>query len=230
MDDDLSRLRLEYADREFRLTGSDIYSPFNSANLFTRQQHQRDMVRMLRQWGCYPLSNRVIMELGCGRGGVLLEYLSYGVMADNLNGCDILFNSLMKAYARLPFLPLINADGQSLPYPAGVFDLVIQSTVFTSILDDTIRQNLAREMLRVLHPEGTIIWYDFWLNPTNPQTRGIRPFEIRKLFPNCAYKFKRVTLAPPIARRLVPVSWIFAALLEKIKIFNSHYLVIIQPQ
>jgi hypothetical protein len=74
-----------------------------------------------------------------------------------------------------------------------------------------------------------ILWYDFWLNPTNPQTEGIRPSEIRTLFPGCDFEFRRITLAPPLARRLVPVSWVVAFLLEKLRVFNSHYLVAIRP-
>jgi len=49
------------------------------------------------------------------------------------------------------------------------------------------------------------------------------------LFPNCRYEFHRITLAPPIARRVVPVSWMLALFLESLKIFNSHYLVAIRP-
>jgi len=71
-------------------------------------------------------------------------------------------------------------------------------------------------------------YYDFWLNPTNPQTRGIRPAEIRHLFPGCQIEFHRITLAPPIARRLVPISWQLSALLEKLLVFNSHYLSVIR--
>jgi hypothetical protein len=73
-----------------------------------------------------------------------------------------------------------------------------------------------------------ILWYDFWLNPTNKQTRGIRPPEIRRLFPGCGFEFHRITLAPPLARRIVPISWLLAALLEKLKLLNTHYLVAIQ--
>jgi len=85
-------------------------------------------------------------------------------------------------------------------------------------------------MLRVVNGHGMILWYDFWLNPTNPQTRGIRPGEIKRLFPNCRYEFHRITLAPPIARRIVPISWMLALFLENLKIFNTHYLVAIQPE
>ena len=118
-------------------------------------------------------------------------------------------------------------------------------TAISSILDPDIRRNICADMLRVLRspdpasgkPGGMILWYDFWLNPTNPQTRGIRPAEtcpelsrrIKRLFPNCRYEFHRITLAPPIARRIVPISWLLAYGLERLTIFNSHYLVAIRP-
>jgi ubiquinone/menaquinone biosynthesis C-methylase UbiE len=160
----------------------------------------------------------------------LLEYLTYGATPSQLHGTDLLFDRVTEAKTRLSHLPLTCADGQNIPYADDSFDLVLQYTVFTSILDDTVKANLAREMLRVLRkPRGKILWYDYWLNPTNPQARGIRPTEIRKLFPGCAFQFQRVTLAPPIARRLVPLSWTFALLLEKLRLLNSHYLVAIHP-
>ena len=106
----------------------------------------------------------------------------------------------------------------------------MQYTVFSSVLDDSVKANLALEMLRVLRPDGMIIWYDFWLNPTNPQTRGIRPAEIRRLFPNCRYEFRRITLAPPIAHALAGRSWLLCYLLEKLWIFNTHYLAGIRPK
>jgi ubiquinone/menaquinone biosynthesis C-methylase UbiE len=227
--DDLDRLCSEYADREQRLAGSDIYSPFNKANLFAIQQRQRETLALLRQKGFYPLSEKAILELGCGTGGVLLEYLTYGANPNRLHGTDLLSQRVEQAHARLSHLPLTCADGQALPYRRNSFDLVLQYTVFTSVLDEEVKANLAGEMLRVLRPGGMILWYDFWLNPTNPQTEGIRPSEIRSLFPGCDVEFRRITLAPPLARRLVPISWVMAFLLEKLRVFNSHYLVAIRP-
>ena len=58
--------------------------------------------------------------------------------------------------------------------------------------------------------------------------KGVGKQEIKKLFPNCKFEFHRITLAPPIARLLVPVSWILCELLEKLKIFNTHYLAVIK--
>jgi hypothetical protein len=74
-----------------------------------------------------------------------------------------------------------------------------------------------------------LIWYDFLFNnPKNPHVRGIGAREIRSLFPGCAVTLKRITLAPPIARRLVPITWIGSLILERLFIFNTHYLGIIR--
>jgi ubiquinone/menaquinone biosynthesis C-methylase UbiE len=228
--DDLDRLRREYAQREQRFAGSDIYSPFNQANLFKLQQRQRATLSALRSQGVTGLAQKRILEVGCGRGVVLLEYLGCGAVASGLFGVDLLFDRLQEAAIVLPGLPLAGADGQHLPYPAATFDLVSQYMAFSSILNDQVKANLAQEMLRVLKPGGIVVWYDFWLNPTNPQTRGILPDEIRRLFPGCDYHFTKTTLAPPLARRIVPFSWAMALLLESLKLFNSHYLALIRPR
>ena len=229
MADDLARLRTEYDRRQQRFAGKDTYSHFNPAYLFYVQQRQRDVLRLLRRHGVYPLSGKRILEVGCGRGGVLLEYLSVGASAGLLHGVEIDEKRMASAKMMLPHVGLVCADGQTLPYADGCFDIVMQYMAFSSVLDDAVKSNMAREMRRVLRPDGLILWYDFWLNPTNAQTRGIRPDEIRRLFAGCRCEFQRITLAPPLARRIVPVSWLLAALLERLSVFNSYYLAAIVP-
>jgi len=225
---DIARLKAEYAQRVATVDKTDRYTLFNLAQLFAIQQRQRVISKCLRRNGFYPLQEKCILELGCGLGGVLLEILSFDAVPGNLHGADLLFESIRMTGRTLSSLPLTCADGQNLPYASNSFDLTMQFTVFSSILDDDVKRNIAHEMLRVTRPGGMILWYDFWLNPTNAQTRGIRPQEIRHLFPNCRFQFKKITLAPPLARRIVPISWSLALLLEKLSIFNTHYLVGIQ--
>lgn len=224
---DLARLRSEYAERA-KSVEPGRYSLFNPAQLFAIQSRQRAVLQCLRENGFSTLKGRRILELGCGSGGVLLETLSFGAVPGTLHGADLLFTRLRAARQPLASLPLLCADGQMLPYASESFDLTMQFTVFSSVLDDEVRRNMAQEMLRVTRPDGLILWYDFWLNPTNLLTRGIRPSEIHALFPGCTFQFRRITLAPPIARRLVPLSWTFSLLLENLKIFNTHHLVVIR--
>ena len=226
---DLSRLRTEYEDRKQRLAGRDLYSMFNTANLFAVQQRQRALLTTLRRQGFSKLSTFRILEMGCGGGGVLAEFLSFGVLPQNLFGVDLLRDRLCHAKQQLSDSHFYHADGQQFPFPSQSFDLVMQFTALSSILDAGIKHNICKDMLRVLKPSGLILWYDFWLNPTNPQTRGIRPAEVRHLFPGCRYEFRRITLAPPIARRLASHSWGLCLFLESLKIFNTHYLAAVRP-
>src|SRR5947208_3097463 len=78
-------------------------------------------------------------------------------------------------------------------------------------------------------PGGLILWYDFrFNNPRNPHVRGIGAVEIRDLFPACPLKGKRATLAPPIARPVVSLSWDLGLVLEHLPFLNSHYLAVIR--
>jgi len=229
LQDDINRLRNEYEDRKHRFAESDLYSLFNQANHFIIQQRQREVLKALKKNGITNLSNSLILEMGCGDGGVLIEYLGFGASPENLCGVDLLFDRLLHAHHILPTSGFANADGQNLPYPSKTFDLVLQYTAISSILDVEIRRNICADMLRVLKPGGMILSYDFWLNPTNPQTRGIRPAEIRQLFPSCTFEFRKTTLAPPLARKLAPLSWGACLFLESLKIFNTHYLTTVRP-
>lgn len=65
---EIERIRSEYVNREHRLAGSDLYSLFSSAQLFTIQQRQRAVLKCLRRNGFYPLKGRRILEVGCGSG------------------------------------------------------------------------------------------------------------------------------------------------------------------
>ncbi len=226
---ELAQMRQTYDDREVRLAGQDRYSFANKAYLYTIQQRQRAVIAMLQRHGRLPLGDQRILELGSGTGGVLLELLQAGADARSLHGSDLLAGRVQAAHRQMPRVALSCADGQNLPYPTHSFDLLLQFTMFSSILSEGVCYTVAKEMLRVVKPDGLILWYDFWVNPMNKQTHGIDRRQIRDLFPACHFDFERITLAPPLARMTVPVSWTASQLLEKLRFLNTHYLVAIWP-
>lgn len=213
-----------------RSAGDDIHPPFNQGDLYIHQQRQRAVLSLLQSEGVFPLTGKRLLEVGCGSGKVLRELLWMGASHESLIGVELQNWRLKEARSFTPDLPLINADGRRLPFPDGCFDLVIQFTVFSSVLDGDVRRQLAAEMRRVLRPNGLLLWYDFWVNPINTRTRGIPPAEVRALFPDCRLSFQRLTIAPPIARLLAPYSWLACYLLERLRVFNTHYLASIRPE
>jgi ubiquinone/menaquinone biosynthesis C-methylase UbiE len=90
------------------------------------------------------------------------------------------------------------------------FDLVLQSTLFTSVLDLQIKKQIATEMRRVVKPDGLILWYDCHMNnPRNTDVEGVKKREIYELFSGCSIEPECITLAPPINRLIAQYSWFF---------------------
>jgi hypothetical protein len=107
---------------------------------------------------------------------------------------------------------------------------VLQFTVFTSVLDPALRQRIAGEMWRVLRPGGVVLWYDFRYAGSNPAVRPIHPREVRALFPQAELAAQRVTLAPPLARRMANWSWLLCELVAALPWLRTHDLILIRKR
>jgi len=143
----------------------------------------------------------------------------------------LLEDRIEKAKYLSPNINFTCGNAANLPYADKFFDIVMQFTMFTSILDSLMKQRIAREMLRVLKPHGIILWYDYHVNnPRNPDVRGLKKKEIYQLFPDCKIYLKRITLASPISRLIAPYSYLLCYMLESMKFFNTHYLGIMKKK
>jgi ubiquinone/menaquinone biosynthesis C-methylase UbiE len=128
----------------------------------------------------------------------------------------------------LPAADLRVGDASHLPWPASTFRLVVASTVFTSILDGSVRRVVASEATRVLTSDGALLWYDFAVNnPRNAHARGVRRRELRELFPTLRGRIESVTLAPPLARFVARRSWTLATVLEAIPLLRTHLVAVL---
>lgn len=178
-----------------------LYSYFNKGNLYMAQERERVILDLLRKYNFSKLSDKKILDIGCGTGGVLRDFIKYGAKSNHLYSIDLLEDRIEIAKDISPNINFKCGDASNLPYKDEFFDIVLQFTVFTSVLKKEIKKDIAKEMLRVLKKEGIILWYDFsYDNPKNPDVKGIKKKEIIDLFPNCEFNFNRVTLAPTLVR------------------------------
>ena len=228
--DELGRIRAEYARRAQDPGLRGLYSLFRPGALFMTQTRERAILRLLRGAGFDPLDRFDVLEVGCGAGGVLLDLIRWGADPTRLYGCDLIPDHVDQARQRLPASTQVAvADGGALPYPAACFDLVLQFTVFSSVLDQGLRQRIAAEMWRVLRAGGAVLWYDFrFRRPDNPAVRPIHPREVQTLFPKGSLVARRVTLAPPITRRLAGWSWLCCELFALLPWLRTHDLILIR--
>jgi ubiquinone/menaquinone biosynthesis C-methylase UbiE len=216
------RIVAEYARRAEEIP-ADRYAATNPAHLFIRQTVERAMVRMLAQAGALPLAERRVLDVGCGEGQWLADLETLGAKRDLLAGIDLVEARAERARARLGGADIRLGDASSLPWEDGSFDLVVQSMMFSSILDPAVRATAAREVERVLAREGVVLWYDFFVTPPrNPGATGVGKREVAALFPGFEIRWRRVTLAPPLARLLAPRARPLAAVLQALRVFDTH--------
>lgn len=222
------RIRSAYARRQ---VGS-LYSLFRPGQLFMIQERERLLLALLARHGCSSLDDRMILDVGCGTGFWIREFIKWGARPDQIMGTDLLPSRIAEARRLCPeTVKLHCGSAAKLDFPDSAFDLVLQSMVFTSVLDPALKRAIAAEMLRVVKANGLIVWYDYHLNnPRNPDVRGVKKVEIHQVFPGCRITLRRITLAPPVVRLLAPYSWFVCLLLERLPFLCTHYLGVIQKR
>ncbi len=214
------------AERYARRSVGDRYSILNADVWQTLQERQRAMLHLFRCHGLVDLAALRLLEVGCGSGGNLLELLRLGFAPEHLSGVELLPERFAQARRALPSgVALHEGDALQLVLPAGSQDIVFVSTVFSSLLDDAFQQRLADTMWRWVKPGGGVLWYDFTVdNPRNRDVRGVPPARMRALFPQARPHWRRVTLAPPIARAVTRVHPALYTLFNTLPLLRTHVL------
>jgi SAM-dependent methyltransferase len=223
-----ARIRAAYARR----TGADRYAFFNPAHLLAVQERERVAIDLLRRHGVRSLGDADVLEIGCGTGVWLRELVKWGAHPRRVVGIELLPDRAAEARRLCPAGVTIRCENAAAAVlPRARYDLVLQSMVFTSILDPDVRAALAQKMVDALRPGGMILWYDARVsNPWNRDARGVGRREIARLFPGCRIRLRRVTLAAPLARAVLPRSSLLYALLHACPLLRTHYLgVIVRP-
>lgn len=143
-----------------------------------------------------------ILEIGAGSGNNLLFFQQLNIAPENIYANELLDDRVETLRKNLPGINIFPGNALQLNFK-NEFNIVLQSTVFTSILDNAFREKLAAKMFDMIKPGGIGLWYDFiYDNPKNKNVKGVSKTEIKKLFPFAnKIQFYSVTLAPPIGRK-----------------------------
>jgi SAM-dependent methyltransferase len=213
-------------ERYARRAVGDRYSMLRPEVWQAVHERQRAMLRLFARLGWNDLGALRLTEVGCGSGGNLLELLRVGLRADHLTGIELLPERCAQARLALPAATtLIEGDALRAAIEPGSQDVVFASTVFSSLLDDAFQQALAERMWQWARPGGGVLWYDFTFdNPRNRDVRGVPLSRVRALFPRGRVQARRVTLAPPIARRVAAVHPALYTLFNLLPVLRTHLL------
>lgn len=227
--DEIERIRAEFRNRD-RTIPPDFYAWHRPEIQYWQAQTARICTKLLARSGAFPLDEASILDVGCGTGQWLAEFLQWRARAANLHAIDLLDERVACARLRLPFSDIRCGDARHLPWADDSFDLVTQFTVFSSVFEPAVQSEIAAEMRRVLRRGGRILWYDCRYSNPSRAVRGLNRGRVQALFPNCAIDFAVTTLMPPLSRVVARYSWAVAAALETLRFTNTHLAAVITPR
>lgn len=200
---ELEVIRQRFLKRD--ATASTLYPRFSSFQHFTRLEREYWIGYFLTKHFADP-GSLMVLEVGAGAGSNIPAFLQFGVQRDHFYANELLPERAELLGAILPNQNVHTGDARTYPTQRK-FDLIYISTVFSSVLDPKMKQELADHIYGLVKPGGLILWYDFvFNNPSNPNVKGVSLSELRGLFPQAEMQSHRVTLAPPIGRR---VGWLY---------------------
>jgi len=210
------KIKRQYSQR-------DNLNPIYNTYYSMRSMHERaeKLRTILTSHNC---RESTVLEVGAGHGGNIPMLLTSGFKKENIELNELLSERIQIIKENYREYKLYEGDFLKLNFTKQ-YDYIYQSTVFTSILDQNERQQFASKMWDILKPGGFIIWYDFiYNNPKNNQVRKVTSRQLKQLFPKASsFKISRITLAPPIGRRVGKFYSLF-----NLPFLRTHILALIQ--
>jgi 2-polyprenyl-3-methyl-5-hydroxy-6-metoxy-1,4-benzoquinol methylase len=89
-----ARIRAAYAKRQ---KDDTRYSYFSMSNLFMKQVQEQRLLTLLKRHDFAPLNTKKILEVGCGTGSQLREFIKWGARPENITGIDLLVDRIAEA-------------------------------------------------------------------------------------------------------------------------------------
>lgn len=206
MSNEIEAIRQRYHRRQ-QIPEASLYDPLNPSRYMLYQEKRQALIRWIHWANLAPVRDKRLLEIGCGTGNNLSLFMSLGFQPENLVGNELIEEYALNARRLLPIeTQILIGDASTLELEDNSFDIVFQSTVFTSILDPNFQQNLANRMWSMIKPGGGVLWYDFiFNNPKNLDVKGVTKRQIHELFPDGHLKIWQLSLAPPISRRVTKI-------------------------
>jgi len=206
-----------------------LYAPWRIDTAYMRAERTWLAAKMLKNSKAFPNAHSKCLEIGFGSMGWLAELLGWGVPVSNLHGIELDARRAMVASHQLPQADLRVGDASHLPWADKSFDLVVISTVLSSVLDQNMRRAVAGETVRVLCDGGVLLWYDMRRNnPWNSDIRKVTEHELRSLFPQLSGQVYSLTLVPQIARALAPFSIALTFVLARVPFLRTHLMAVLR--
>jgi SAM-dependent methyltransferase len=198
---EIQKIKRRYQKNKSKI-GDIFFEKHKEYTNYLVNEREAVYTKVIHDWHGKNLRGVTLLEIGAGEGINIPLFYKLGLSMSDIWLNELLDDRIRVLKSKYSETNILPGNALDLKFREK-FDIVFQSTVFSSILDFGFKQALASKMIEFLKPGGLILWYDFiYDNPFNRDVRGIPLKEIRKLFPDFTIHFQRVTFLPPLGRRL----------------------------
>ncbi|HUQ19468.1 MAG TPA: class I SAM-dependent methyltransferase [Gemmatimonadaceae bacterium] len=148
-----------------------------------------------------------VLDVGCGTGASLLQFIRLGFRPENLSGVDNGEERIALARKQFPSVSFRCESAEQMSFTDNSFDVAFESTLFMMLTSENVAQRIASEMLRVTRPGGYIMLADWrYSRPGSEDHRAMTPSRIASLFgvggQTSVVTRERGALVPPLGRFL----------------------------
>jgi ubiquinone/menaquinone biosynthesis C-methylase UbiE len=186
------------ADRNDLLTNSEVTFQafaFDQANTRALRRMQVDR------------KTATVLDVGCGTGASLLQFIRLGFRPENLTGVDSDTDRVTAARETFPNVTFECTSAEELGFSDSTFDITFESTLFMMLTDEDVARRIAAEMLRVTRPGGYVMLSDWrYARPGSADHSAVTPKRIASLFrvgdQTDIVARERGALVPPLGRFL----------------------------
>ena len=195
-----------------RRSAAYVFPWLRAGYMMQFQEIERAVLREISRHFC-GLEGKKILDIGCGAGAWLREFIKWGADPKLMMGIDAIEERLAEARRLTPSdVRLVYGNAASLEVPNESFDLVMLFECLCMMTDHATRRQMASEALRVLKSDGMVLFYDFrYRRPgLDDVFRPLGMREIKELFPGCNLHIRSIHPFPPLSRKfaaVTPAAW-----------------------
>jgi len=167
----------------YQRVGADRNDPrLNRGALFQVLATESSLIRALRHIPG-PLADVRLLDAGCGSGSRFFEFFRLGLQPENAVGLEMQRRRIDAGKPLLPDVEMVQGDATAMTFQNDSFDVVFESGMFATLLDQDIRSRIATEMLRVCRSGGHILLSD-WRTPARgkPHYKALTRGQAGRLF------------------------------------------------
>lgn len=157
---EIASIKATYARFEQQGLARTRWAPLSENEADVRAQQMLTFSEMMRAAGILHLDGLRILDLGCGTGRQLRQFLDMGASPESVFGIDLDEAALSRARLLSPNVCFASSTGDRIDFADATFDLVTHFFVFSSVPNEAFRAQLAQEVRRVLKPGGLFFWWD----------------------------------------------------------------------